>query len=74
MIESFGLGDIVMMKKNHACGENRWEITRTGADVKLKCCGCGHVIMMDRVEFMKKGKKILEKSESIPAQSGEEMM
>ena len=62
MIVSFDLGDTVMMKKPHACGENRWVITRTGADVKIRCAGCGHVVMMDRVEFMKKGKKILQKA------------
>lgn len=62
MIDSFDLGDTVMMKKPHACGENRWVITRTGADIKIKCAGCGHVVMMDRVEFMKKGKKILLKA------------
>ena len=62
MIDSFDLGDTVMMKKPHACGENRWVITRTGADIKIKCDGCGHVVMMDRVEFIKKGKKILLKA------------
>ncbi len=64
MIETFDVRDIVMMKKLHACGENRWLITRTGADVKIRCAGCGHVVMMDRIEFMKKGKKILQKADA----------
>ena len=30
------LGDIVRMKKPHPCGGTDWEITRVGADVKLR--------------------------------------
>ena len=45
------------MKKPHACGESRWEITRLGVDLKLKCLGCSHEIMMDRLEVYKKMKK-----------------
>ena len=51
------LNDVVIMKKAHACGTNRWQIVRLGVDLKLKCLGCNHEIMMDRVEFNKKMKK-----------------
>lgn len=51
------LGDVVIMKKQHACGENKWKITRLGVDLKLKCLGCNHEIMMDRLELYKKMKK-----------------
>ena len=37
MEKEYKLGSIVMMKKNHPCGENKWEITRLGADIKIKC-------------------------------------
>ena len=59
MIETFALGDQVVLKKPHACGENLWEIVRVGADVKLKCSGCERVIMLDRLEFLKRAKKLL---------------
>ncbi|MCH4009332.1 DUF951 domain-containing protein [Companilactobacillus sp.] len=55
----FNLGDIVTMKKPHACGENRWEVIRLGADIKIKCMGCGHIVMIPRAEFKKKFKKVL---------------
>ena len=42
------LGDIVRMKKPHPCGGTDWEITRVGADVKLKCLTCGRVVMLER--------------------------
>lgn len=61
MIESFALGDLVAMKKPHACGKNEWTIVRVGADIKIKCNHCGRIVMLDRIEFMKKGKKLLPK-------------
>lgn len=49
MTVSFGLGDIVRMKKPHACGENRWQIIRMGMDIRVKCQRCGHsVLIRDR--------------------------
>ena len=59
MIEAFSLGDRVILKKPHGCGENLWEIVRVGADVKLKCTACGRVVMLDRLEFLKRAKKLL---------------
>lgn len=57
----YGMHDIVEMKKAHPCGTNRWEIIRMGADIKLECQGCGHVVMMTRRQFEKRMKKVLEK-------------
>jgi len=34
------LGDIIQTKKKHPCGSDKWEVTRIGADVKLKCLTC----------------------------------
>ena len=48
------------MKKKHACQTNLWIITRNGADIKIKCKNCGREIMMDRLEFMKKLKKVIK--------------
>ena len=59
MIETFSLGDRVILKKPHACGENLWEIVRVGADIKLKCAACGRVVMLDRLEFLRRAKKLV---------------
>lgn len=64
MLNEFGLGDRVMLKKPHACGGNDWLITRTGADIKVKCTQCGRLLMIDRVEFIRMAKKILVKAEA----------
>lgn len=59
----YTLGSKVIMKKGHPCGENLWEIIRLGVDIKLKCVNCGRTIMMDRIEFERKLKKVVENEE-----------
>ncbi|CCK84170.1 Putative uncharacterized protein [Lactobacillus equicursoris DSM 19284 = JCM 14600 = CIP 110162] len=59
---TFALADTVEMKKPHACQTNNWEVMRLGADIRLKCMGCGHVVMMPRADFNKKVKKLLAKA------------
>lgn len=61
--QAYDLNDIVEMKKQHPCGENRWEIIRMGADIRIKCLGCGQLVMMSRREFNRKIKKVLESKE-----------
>ncbi|MBQ6817418.1 MAG: DUF951 domain-containing protein [Bacilli bacterium] len=63
MDKSFALNDQVIMKKQHACGTNLWTITRMGVDIKIKCDNCGREIMMDRLEFQKKLKKVNKNEE-----------
>lgn len=53
------IGDLVQMRKAHPCGSDRWTVTRTGADIKIRCEGCGRVVMLDRVEFEKRVRKVL---------------
>ncbi len=56
----FNLGDIVKMKKKHPCGSFNWEVVRMGADIKIKCQGCGRLVMLPRSEFEKKMTKVLD--------------
>jgi len=63
MIAQFDLGDVVLMKKPHACGANEWTIIRVGADVKIRCGRCGRIVMLDRADFVRMGKKILQRRE-----------
>ncbi|NLB18977.1 MAG: DUF951 domain-containing protein [Syntrophomonadaceae bacterium] len=52
-IKKINLGDTVRMKKKHPCGSWEWVVTRVGADIKIRCCGCGHMVMMARAKFEK---------------------
>lgn len=60
MEKEYKLGSIVVMKKEHPCGTNEWEITRLGADIKIKCINCGRSVMLPRIEFNKKLKRIIK--------------
>lgn len=60
MDKEYKLGSIVIMKKEHPCGFNKWEIIRLGADIKIKCLNCGRSIMIPRIEFNRKIKKVVE--------------
>ena len=44
------LGDILVMKKEHPCGDKRWLVLRTGMDFRLRCLGCGHEVMLPRAK------------------------
>ncbi|MGI6642861.1 MAG: DUF951 domain-containing protein [Bacillota bacterium] len=50
-------GDVVQTKKKHACGSDIWDVLHAGADVRLKCRGCGRVVLLDRVRFNSRLKK-----------------
>ena len=54
----YTLGTKVVMKKQHPCGTNLWEIVRVGADIKIKCINCGRTVLLPRIEFNKKLKRI----------------
>ena len=58
-MKEYKLNSIVMMKKQHPCGSNEFEVVRVGADIKIKCCNCGRCIMLPRIDFNKKIKKII---------------
>ena len=59
--KEYDLGSLVVMKKGHPCGENLWEIVRLGADIRIKCTKCGRIVMIPRIKFNKKIKKVMEK-------------
>nr|WP_062107899.1 DUF951 domain-containing protein [Bacillus niameyensis] len=61
--KEFNLHDVVEMKKSHPCGTNRWKIIRMGMDIRIKCEGCEHSVLLPRREFARKMKKVLEKHE-----------
>lgn len=58
-MQEYKIGSIVVMKKQHPCGTNEWEVVRVGADIKIKCINCGRIIMIQRIEFNKKLKKVI---------------
>ena len=49
--KKYNIGTQVIMKKQHPCGTNLWEITRLN---------CKREVMIPRIEFNKKLKKIVK--------------
>ena len=54
----------VELKKAHPCGSKIWTIKRVGMDIKLRCEGCGHELMLPRSKAEKAIKKILDEEEN----------
>ncbi|MFW5772286.1 MAG: DUF951 domain-containing protein [Phototrophicaceae bacterium] len=52
-------GDRVQMRKSHPCGSDEWEVYRVGADIGLRCLGCGRRIMLARSVFYRSMKRKL---------------
>ena len=53
------LGDILVMKKAHPCGEKKWKVLRVGADFRIRCLGCGHEVMVARFKTEKNIRQVL---------------
>ena len=58
------LKDILVMKKEHPCGSDRWVVLRTGADLRLRCLGCGHELMLPRFKIEKNIRSVLREENS----------
>lgn len=67
VVPEYSLFDTVEMKKAHPCSAHTklFQIIRVGADIKIKCLGCGNVIMMDRASFNTRIRKIIQKNEGL---------
>lgn len=57
------VGDILLMKKKHPCGSDRFSVARIGADFRIRCVGCGREVMLERVKVEKNIKKIIREEQ-----------
>jgi len=62
-------GDIIESRKPHPCGSSVWTVLRIGADVRLRCEGCGRIVVLDASAFLRRRKKTV--SRALPEASGE---
>ena len=66
----YDLNDIIEMKKEHPCHKSKeWKIIRMGADIRIKCLGCGASVLMPRQKFEKKLKRVVQKAEKQEGES-----
>ena len=58
-IPKIGVGDVLEMKKAHPCGAKRFQVLRTGSDIRLVCEGCGRDMVLPRDKVEKSLRKII---------------
>ena len=61
MVEPIFAGDVIRTRKPHPCGGDEWTVIRTGADIKIRCNGCGRIVMLDRESFLRRRKAVLSR-------------
>ena len=61
--EDIRLGDVVRMRKAHPCGSSQWEVVRLGADIGIRCYGCGRRVLLPRRQFTRQVKTLLNRRE-----------
>jgi len=64
-----GLNDVVQLRKPHPCGSDTWVVVRLGADIGLKCLGCGHRVLLPRSTLARRLKKIVSRGDTPPAEA-----
>lgn len=60
-ILKINVGDRLVMKKAHPCGENVFSVLYAGSDIKLRCEKCGREVIIPRIKAEKMIKSTLEK-------------
>lgn len=65
-MQDLKLGDHVEMRKPHPCGSYQWQVYRLGADIGLRCLGCGRRVLLSRAVFARRLKKIVNTEENNP--------
>lgn len=66
-MQDFRIGDQVQMRKQHPCGSDVWVVYRVGADIGLRCAGCGRHVLLARSVFLRRLKRVfptVDKQES----------
>ena len=63
MVLEVNPGDVVQLTKTHPCGSDQWQVVRPGADIGLKCLGCGRRVLLERRVFERRVKRFIRRSE-----------
>ena len=58
------VGDVVRTRKAHPCGNDTWEITRTGADIGIRCTRCKRHVFIPRVRLEQRIREFVSRGPS----------
>lgn len=59
---SLNLGDLLVLRKKHPCGNDIWIVIRLGADIRIRCVKCGHSVLIPRSKLERMIRKVLERA------------
>ena len=62
MLPELQMNDVLRLRKPHPCGNTDWVVVRLGADIGLKCLGCGRRILLPRREVSRRMKTYVNKT------------
>ena len=65
MIMEIRLGDVVRLRKPHACGSYEWEVVRLGADIGIRCSNCKRRVLLERSTFEKRVKTFVSRGPEV---------
>ena len=55
-------GDVVRMRRRHPCGSYEWRVVRVGADIGVRCEGCGRRVILERRRFEQRVKYVVSRA------------
>lgn len=70
MLPDLKLDDILQLRKEHPCGEDRWRVVRLGGDIKIECLGCRRRVMLPRRKLAHRVKTNLGPGEKPSSEEG----
>lgn len=59
-MKMFENGQYIRLRKKHPCGDDRWQILKTGVDMRIQCVTCQRVLLIPRVKLVKQIKEVLD--------------
>lgn len=62
------LDDVVVLRKAHPCGADTWRIVRLGADIGVRCGGCGRRVLIARSDLERDIKRFVERGPLAPTE------
>jgi hypothetical protein len=69
MVLEVYVDDVVRLRKPHPCGSTDWIVVRIGADIGLRCLGCGRRVMLPRRTLEKRLKSFVSRGPGHPESS-----
>ena len=70
IFEKIHVGDVVQMRKPHACGNDIWEVYRVGVDIGMTCRQCQRRVLMNRRNFTHRMRTMLARGPEAAFETG----